>query len=64
MWKGNLPLPYVTDVHNSPYSGLWLHDRGLVPGTDKAPTVPLLFQEFQASSTLEVSSHGPLPNRK
>uniref|UniRef100_A0A0V1KJA5 Uncharacterized protein n=1 Tax=Trichinella nativa TaxID=6335 RepID=A0A0V1KJA5_9BILA len=36
--------PYVTDVHNSLYGGLWLADRGLVPGTDKAPTVPLVSQ--------------------
>ena len=55
---------YETDVHNSLYGGLWLHDRGLVSGTDKAPTVPLVSQEIQAKLNLRVLFHGPLLNIK
>jgi hypothetical protein len=67
MWKGLGVCHYVTDGHKSlgeregaGCRGLQLCDRGLVPGTDKAPTIPSgsprlidLAQPYQASS------HGP-----
>jgi hypothetical protein len=65
-WSEMLGVPHlhmegigvlVTDVHKSLHSGLWLQDRGLVPGAGKSPTRPFrvsgassLYWPYQASS--------------